>query len=82
MRRAVFKKLQPVSFQVIDGTSGQTHTGFIAQDVEEAMSEVGLTDQDFAGFCRNPKTEPVVKTELVDVFNSETGGEDRTCGCL
>lgn len=41
-----FMKLQPVSFLFKDGTSGRTHVGFIAQDVEQAMSECGLTDLD------------------------------------
>lgn len=31
-----FMKLQPVSFLFKDGTSGRTHIGFIAQDVEQA----------------------------------------------
>ncbi len=52
-----FLKLQPVSFQFIDGDSGRTHIGFISQDVEQAMSECGLTDLDFAGFCKDQKTE-------------------------
>ena len=77
----LFRKLQPVSFQFTDGTSGRTHTGFIAQDVEEAMSEVGFTEQEFAGFCRDPKTEPVVKTELVDIFNPETGKIEQVENC-
>lgn len=52
-----FKLLAPVSFQFIDGTSGRTHIGFIAQDVEWAMEQVGLTDLEFAGFCKDVKTE-------------------------
>lgn len=54
-----FTKLQPVSFKFIDGTSGRTHIGFISQDVEEIMAECGLTDLDFAGFCKDPKYEEV-----------------------
>ncbi len=50
-----FMRLQPVSFLFRDGESGRTHTGFIAQDVEEAMAECGLTDLDFAGFCKDVK---------------------------
>lgn len=50
-----FKKLVPVSFLFTDGTSGRTHVGFIAQDVEDAMLEVGLTDLDFAGLCKDVK---------------------------
>lgn len=54
---ALFEKLIPVSFQFIDGTSGRTHIGFISQDVEEAMKEVGLSDLDFAGFCKDEITD-------------------------
>ena len=57
-----FVKLQPVSFLFKDGTSGRTHIGFIAQDVEQAMSECGLTDLDFAGFCKDQK----IDSKLVD----------------
>lgn len=52
-----FLKLQPVSFLFKDGESGRTHIGFIAQDVEQEMSECGLTDLDFAGFCKDQKVE-------------------------
>ena len=47
--------LIPVSFQFIDGD--RTHIGFISQDVEDAMNECGLTSLDFAGFCKDIKTE-------------------------
>ena len=49
------RKLIPSAFQMKDGTSGRTHMGFIAQEVEEAMIECGLTDLDFAGFCKDKK---------------------------
>ena len=52
-----FKKLIPKSFQFRDGTSGRTHIGFVAQDVELAMQECGLSDLDFAGFCKDIKCE-------------------------
>lgn len=51
-----FSLLQPVSFTFIDGTSGRTHIGFISQDIEDAMTKAGLTDLDFAGFCKKIKT--------------------------
>lgn len=51
----LFKKLIPVSFQFVDGTSGRTHIGFISQDVEQAMTEVGISDLEFAGFCKDVK---------------------------
>lgn len=56
-----FSLLQPVSFTYIDGTYGRAHIGFISQDVENAMYEAGLTDLDFAGFCKDVK-----KTEITD----------------
>lgn len=46
----LFDLLQPVSYQYKDGTSGRTHTGFIAQDVLSAIEQSGLTTQDFAGY--------------------------------
>lgn len=64
-----FLLLTPVSFQFIDGDSGRTHIGFIAQDVEGAMAQCGLTALDFAGFCKDVKvkTVPVEKeVELED----------------
>ncbi len=50
-----FMLLLPVSFTFIEGSSGRTHIGFIAQDVEEAMAKCGFTDLDFAGFCKDVK---------------------------
>ena len=46
---SLIDKLTPVSYKYNDGSSGRIHTGMIAQDVEDAMAEVGLTSQDFAG---------------------------------
>lgn len=64
---ALFDKLQPVTFEFNDVESDRVHIGFISQDVKEAMDEVGLTDLDFAGYCRD------IKTETVDVEDPETG---------
>ena len=50
-----FMSLKPTSFKYIDGTSGRTHIGYVAQDVEQAMKECGFTDLDFAGFCKDKK---------------------------
>ena len=46
-----FKKLRPVSFLFKDGESGRTHTGFIAQEVEEAAGEAGIDTKDLAFLC-------------------------------
>lgn len=50
--------LNPVSYKFKDGESGRTHYGMIAQDVEEEMTELGMTAMDFAGFCKDQKTVP------------------------
>ena len=47
----MFDLLTPVSYKWIDGD--RTHIGFISQDIEEKMTEVGLTDLDFGGFCKD-----------------------------
>ena len=44
-------KLKPVSYKFKVGE--RTHFGLIAQDVEEVMKEIGWTDKDFAGFCKD-----------------------------
>jgi len=45
---AFFRCLRPVQFKYKDGESGRTHTGFIAQEVEDAIHEAGMTSQDMA----------------------------------
>ena len=47
--------LNPVSYKMIDGTSGRTHYGFIAQDIEELMKKLDMDSSDFAGFIKSPK---------------------------
>lgn len=53
-----FNKLNPVIYKFIDGQSGRFHSGFISQEVEEALIQSGLTTNDFAGFVKynDPKT--------------------------
>lgn len=54
---ALFDRLRPVSYRLKDGQSGRTHLGLIAQDVEGALGECGLTDMDFAGLIRSPRED-------------------------
>lgn len=54
---SLFKKLKPVNYKMKDGTSGRTHTGLIAQDIEQALQECGLTGQDLAAFVRAPRDD-------------------------
>ncbi|MBR5089698.1 MAG: tail fiber domain-containing protein, partial [Ruminiclostridium sp.] len=53
----VFDKLLPVSYKFKDGTSGRTHIGFIAQDVEDAILDSGMTTQDYACIAKSPKQD-------------------------
>ena len=46
-----FDLLTPVTF--IRNTGDRVHAGFISQDVENALLEVGLSDKEFAGFCKD-----------------------------
>jgi phage minor structural protein len=43
-------KMTPVRFKYNEGTSDRYHVGFIAQDVEAALTEAGLCGKDFGGF--------------------------------
>lgn len=45
--------LNPVSYKFKTGT--RKHFGLIAQDVEDTMAKLGMTDNDFAGFCKDKK---------------------------
>lgn len=47
----LFLKLQPKSFMFNDGD--RVHIGAISQDVEDAMQELGMSAEDFAGFCKD-----------------------------
>ena len=47
----IFDGLKPVSYKLNKNSSNRTHIGFIAQDVEEAVINAGLTTQEFAGIC-------------------------------
>lgn len=44
--------LKPVSYKFIANDSNRTHNGFIAQDIEELLANLGLTTQDFAAVCK------------------------------
>lgn len=53
----LFDALQPRMYKYINGTSGRTHTGYIAQEVESALLSAGLTTMDFAAY---------ISTNIVD----------------
>lgn len=53
----MFDRLVPVRFKLDDGTSDRYHVGLIAQDVEEAMQEAGITGREFGGFVKDMDDE-------------------------
>lgn len=50
----LFDKLNPVSYKYNEGTSGRTHLGLIAQEVEQSINDVGLTDKECAILVKDP----------------------------
>ena len=60
-----FKSLNPISFKYKDGTSGRKHTGFIAQEVEEAAEKAGLNDKDLAVVVKDPEGNYYLRYEEI-----------------
>ena len=60
-----FKALAPVSYRFKDGTSGRKHTGFIAQDVEQAAEEAGLGDKDIAVVVKDQEDNYYLRYEEI-----------------
>lgn len=52
-----FMSLKPSRFKYINGVSGRLHLGFIAQDVEEALLDAGMTSRDLAALVKEPVEE-------------------------
>lgn len=74
---ALLQALRPSSYKMNDGTSGRTHYGFIAQDVEASMNALGLTSMDFAGLCKDQRQElyqVIVEEPLVDEADGDLLG--------
>lgn len=49
LHEAFFMNLEPQIFKYENGTAKRDHFGFIAQDVEQALHDAGLSTNDFAG---------------------------------
>ena len=49
----LFDNLCPIRYKYNDGTSSRYHTGFIAQDVEQAIANSNLDTLDFAGYVKD-----------------------------
>lgn len=52
---AVFDRLSPVSFRY--NTGSRRHLGLIAQDVEQALKDVGMGSENFGALCYEPPGE-------------------------
>lgn len=55
----ITEKLKPSSYIMNDNTSGRTHYGFIAQDIEDMISELGIDSKEFAALIKSPKVKTV-----------------------
>lgn len=47
----MFELVEPKRYKLNSGTSGRYHTGFIAQEVENAMRACGIESKEFAGWA-------------------------------
>ena len=72
--KTFFMSLKPTRFYYNHGSSSRYHTGFIAQDVEAALVNSGLTTKDFAGLTITPVQE-VQKDGIKDFRYSLRYGE-------
>jgi hypothetical protein len=50
----LFEKLRPVTYKFKKNQSDRIHLGFVAQEVEDAMSSIGMDSKEFAGFIKAP----------------------------
>jgi hypothetical protein len=66
-----FKALKPVTYKFKDGTSGRNHTGFIAQDVEQAVEDAGLTDKDIAVVVKDQEDNYYLRYEEIIAVQTE-----------
>ena len=66
-----FDHIKPVSYKFNNGSSGRFHTGFIAQEIEGALSKSGLSTQDFAGLCIDETSYSLRYEEFIALNTSQ-----------
>jgi hypothetical protein len=71
--KELIRRLKPVRFKYNDGTSNRYHTGFISQDVEGLLNELGMSSQDFAGFIKAPTYSIISDDGTYDISSDVTG---------
>ena len=69
---AFFRALKPCSYKLKRGTSGRRHTGFIAQELEQALLDSGKTSADMAAYCYDPDARRYESTDM-DPKTAPTG---------
>lgn len=55
--------LIPSHYKMNQGSSGRTHYGLIAQDIEDLMNSLNMESTDFAGFIKSPKYNEIWEDE-------------------
>lgn len=64
LTKQFIRGLMPYTYKMIDGTSDRTHTGLIAQDIEELLNKLNIDTKDFAGFIKSPRTREIEEQVL------------------
>lgn len=70
-----FMGLKPATFKYNNGHGGRFHSGFIAQDVEDALHSAGLSNMDFAGLVIAPIEEVNEADGITDNYYKLRYGE-------
>lgn len=70
LTKQFIRGLMPYTYKMIDGTSDRTHTGLIAQDIEELLNKLNIDTKDFAGFIKSPRTREIEEQVLDEEGNS------------
>lgn len=81
----MFDNLNPVRFKFNNGKSGRFHVGFIAQEVEEAVTAAGLSSMDFGGVVdmNGDGTElGLIYTEFIAILCAKIKGLEQKLAAL
>lgn len=69
--------LLPCIYRLIENENNRPHHGFIAQDIEELMRQLGIKDH--AGFIKSPKTKTIeIEEEAEEEYVDEADGQTKT----
>ena len=70
---AFYRALKPCSYLLRRRESGRRHTGFIAQEIEEALKAAGMTSADFAAHGFDPNAKRYDGTEETGLWRVRYG---------